>query len=344
MLKGQKKGRLLLWSSASLCLLATGVAAPAVSFAQQNDPNWTAPLNTLNDAQKTYAGVSGMVSEMHQYGLATRSKAAQALEEIRSGVLQVRNSDKVPEDLSHSTLLAIDEARAALTTDSAPTIAWSLQTVGQEVQAVQAKLTGQNPPQTASAERPINHGGGTQAPDQASPAKAPEQPGARVAQAEHNTGVVPQAEQAPNSNVEKRVAEERGQNGPTQQATPEQPPQQMAQGQQPAQPAQQPVIQKQAGTAANQPAQQNALASMKRDDVVGRQLYDSNGNPVASIQDVKLGPDGKIQAVEIDVGGFLGIGSRRVAVPVDELQLKGDRIEATSMTADQIRNQPHEAK
>ena len=283
-----------------------------------------------------------MVSEMHQYGLASRAKAAQALGQIRSGVLQVRSSDKVPEDLLHSTLIAIDEAQTALTTDSAQTIAWSLQTVGQEVQAVQAKLTGQNPPQTASAERPINHGGGTQAPEQTSTAKASEQQEARVAEAEHKTGVVPQPEQAPNSNLEKRVRDERGQNGPTQQATPEQPPQQMAQaqqpGQQPAQPAQQ-------STSANQPSTHpNAVASMKRDDIVGKWLADKNGNDVARIADVKTSPDGKIQAAEIDVGGFLGIGSRRVAVPVDELRSKGDRIEATSMTADEIRNQPHEAQ
>ena len=277
-----------------------------------------------------------MVSEMHQYGLASRAKAAQALAQIRSGVIQVRSSDKVPQDLLHSTLIAIDEAQTALTTDSAQTIAWSLQTVSQEVQAVQAKLTGQNLPQSASAERPINHGGGTQAPDQTSSAKAPEQPESRVAEAERKTGLVPQTEQGLNSNVEKRVRDERGQSGPMQQATPERPMDKTAQA--PAQPAQQP-----AGLA-NQPAQRNTLASLKRDDIVGKWLADKNGNDVARIADVKMSSDGRIQAAEIDVGGFLGIGSRRVAVPVDELQLKGDRIEATSMTADQIRNQPHEGK
>jgi len=319
-LKGKTKGRFLLWSSASFCLLATGVAAPAVSFAQQSDPNLTAPLNTLNDAQKKYADVTGMVSEMPVSGLAPREKAAHALDQIRSGVLQVRSSNNVPQDLLHNTLTAIDEAKTALTTDSAQTIAWSLQTVGQEVRAVQARLTGQNPPQTASAERPIGHGGGTQAPEQTSTAKAPEQPEARVAEAEHKTGVTPQAEQGPNANTAKRVAEAQ-QSGPAQQATPEQPLQKSAQTQQP-----------------------STLASMKRDDIVGKWLADKNGNDVAKIADVRTSPDGKIQAAEIDLGGFLGIGARRIAVPVDELHLKGDRIEATSMTADQIQNLPHEAK
>ena len=228
-------------------------------------------------------------------------------------------SDRVPQDLLHNTITAIDEANAALTTDSAQAIAWSLQTVGEEVQAVQAKLTGQKPPQTASAERPVGHGGGTQAPEQTSTAKAPEQPEARVAEAEHKPGVTPQPEHGPNANTAKRVAEGQ-QSGPTQQATPEQPMQKSAQAQQPAQPAR----------------QASALASMKRDDLVGKWLADKNGNDVARIADVKMSPDRKIQAAEIDVGGFLGIGSRRVAVPVDELHLKGDRIEATSMTADEI--------
>ncbi len=356
MLKGQTKGHLLLWPSASLCLLAAGVACPAVSFAQQNDTNLTAPLNVLNDAQKKYAGVSGMVSEMPVSGLAPREKAAQALEQIRAGVTEVRNSDKVPQDLLHSTLTAIQEAQTALKTDNAQTIAWSLQTVSQEVQAVEAKLAGQNPPQTASAERPTPGGGGTQTAAQTSTAKAPEQQQPRVAVAEQKTGETPQTQQAPNSNMTTRVREESKEPGPAKQASPEQPPQQTAQAQQPAQQKPQPSganqpspqHQPQQTAQTQQPAQpapqQNAVANMKPDNLTGKWLYGRDGNSVASIQSVKTAPDGKIQAVEVDVGGFLGIGSRRVAVPVDSLQVKGDRIELTSMTSDQIQNLPHEAK
>ncbi len=331
MLNGRTKTKLLLCSSVSLCL-AAGIAVPISAFAQQNEPqpNWTAPLNTLNDVQKTYAGVQGMVSEMHQYGLAPREKAAQALQQIRSDVLQVRESDKVPQDLLHTTLIAIDEAQTALSTDNAQTIAWSLQTVGVEVQDLRSKLTGQKPPaETASQERPtVTPGVGTRAPDQASTAAVPEQKQPRVAEAEHTTGVTPQTPQGPNSNVQKRVNDERGQSGPMQQAAPEQPMQQSAQAKQPAQPTPQ------------QSAAQNAVANMKHDAIVGKYLYDKSGNDVAQIQDVKTTPDGKIQSVEIDVGGFLGIGSRRIAVPVNQLQLKGSHIESTSMTAEQIRNLP----
>ncbi len=321
MLKGHAKAKFILCSSASFCLIAASIAAPFDSAAQQNDiqASLTAPLNNLNEVQKTYAKASGMVSEMHQYGLASREKAAQALQQIRAGVLQTRGSDKVPQDLLHSTLIAIDEAQTALLTDSAQTIAWSLQTVGLEAQDVQAKLTGQQPPAvTASQERPtVSPGVGTRAPDQASTAAAPEQKGPRVAEAEHTTGVTPQTPQGPNSNVETRVRNERGQSGPMQQS---------AQAPQPAQPA-------------PQQSAQNAVANMKRDAFIGKYLYDKNGDSVAQIEDVKTSPDGKIQAAELDVGGFLGIGSRRISVPVDQLQMKGDRIELT-MTAEQIRNLP----
>jgi hypothetical protein len=113
---------------------------------------------------------------------------------------------------------------------------------------------------------------------------------------------------------------------------------QIAQAQQAAPPAAQP------GSAKQPAAPQNAVANLKRDDIVGNYLYDKNGDSVAKIQDVKTSPDGKIQAVGIDVGGFLGIGASRINVPADDLQRKGDRIESTSLTADQIRNLPREAK
>ncbi len=287
MSNGRTKTKLVLCSSA--CLVAAVIAAPISSFAQQNEPqtNWAAPLNTLNDVQKTYAGIRGMVSEMPQYGLASREKAVQALEQIRSDALSTRSSGKVPEDLLHSTLLAINEAQTALTTDSAQTIAWSLQTVGLEAQALQARLTGQKPPaETASQERPTGGGGGTRAPDQSSTAQGPEQRKPIVAEAEHQTGVVPKTPQGPNSNVENRVADQRGQSGPMQQATPEQPMQKSAQAPQPAQPS----------------PQASALANMKRDDIIGKWLADKNGNDIARIQDVKTSPDGKIQAAEIDTG------------------------------------------
>ena len=105
-------------------------------------------MSTLKNVQGTYAKVDGMVSLMPDSGLGPhdlgpREKAAKALEQIKSEVLQAANSNKVPPELPQNTLIAIKEAQTALTADSAPTIARSLQTVGQEVQALEAKLQGE---------------------------------------------------------------------------------------------------------------------------------------------------------------------------------------------------------
>ncbi len=262
-----------------------------------------------------------MVSAMPGGSLAPREKAAKALEEIRSRVLQVRNSDKVPGDLLNDTLVAIDEAQTALLTDGAQTIAYSLATVGQEIQAIEAKLSG-NAPQTAMQSAMAQQPAQAQ-PQYPAPQAAPEQ------------RQQPQQMAANEPNPQTAANEAKPQT-----AANEPKPQMAANESKPQTEAAKP-----SAAEATQPnPAQNTIANRPRNDIVGKTLYDSAGNEVAKIQDVKTAPDGKIQAVEIDVGGFLGIGARRIPVPVDQLQLKGDRIQATSLTQDQIRNLPHEAK
>lgn len=320
----KKRQGVLLRTSAGFCLLAVSLAAPSVSFAE-SPANWQSTvsslLGSLNEVQKTYAGVSGSVAQMPVSGLAPREKAAAALELIRANVAEAGRSGKVPQDLLQNTLIAIGEAQNALTSDNAQTIAWSLETVGQQVKAIDASFTGQPLPEGARQERPTLAGGGTKMPERSASAAAPEDQSARTV-AEQRTGMVPNTPQLPNSNTEERIAEARP-NAPVQ-AAPEQPlPQVAQQGQ--------------------RPAQADAVASLKQNDVVGKYLYDKDGNEVASIQAVKTSPDGKIEAMTIDVGGFLGIGARQVSVPVDQLRLNGSRIEASSLTASQIRSLPHSA-
>ena len=325
-----KRQRLLFSSSAGLCLLAVSLATPSVSFAEST-ANWQSTvsslLESLDNAQKTYSSVSGSVAEMPVSGLAERQKAATALELIRANVLEASRSGKVPQDLVQNTLTAINEAQTALTTESAQTIAWSLATVGQEVKAIDASFTGQPQPEGALQERPTVASGGTKSPERSPLAAAPEDQSARTV-AEQRTGVVPNTPQLPNATTENRIAEART-DAPMQQAKPEQPLPQVVPTQQPAESAPKPA--------------QSALADMTQSDVVGKTLYDRNGDSVASIQGVRLGPDGKIEFVEIDSGGFLGIGARRIAVPVNQLHAQGNRIEA-ALTTSEIQNLPQEYK
>lgn len=51
-------------------------------------------------------------------------------------------------------------------------------------------------------------------------------------------------------------------------------------------------------------------------------------NDIGEVHDILMSPDGGIQAVLVDIGGFLGIGEKQVAVAMDALSLNSDRDDA----------------
>ena len=53
-------------------------------------------------------------------------------------------------------------------------------------------------------------------------------------------------------------------------------------------------------------------------------VYDINNERVADISDVLLGTGDTVEAVLIDVGGFLGLGGRTVAISMDQLEIQGN--------------------
>lgn len=85
--------------------------------------------------------------------------------------------------------------------------------------------------------------------------------------------------------------------------------------------------------------------SMKRDEVrtsklVGATVYNAQNESVGTVDDVLISHDTKqpVQAV-ISVGGFLGIGSKLVAVDYDRLQLGPDnKVVMPNATKDQLKS------
>ena len=51
-------------------------------------------------------------------------------------------------------------------------------------------------------------------------------------------------------------------------------------------------------------------------------VYDPGDNKIGEIMDVLVDRDGKIEALIVGVGGFLGIGEKDVAVPFNTVQFK----------------------
>jgi hypothetical protein len=53
------------------------------------------------------------------------------------------------------------------------------------------------------------------------------------------------------------------------------------------------------------------------------EVYDINNERVSGISDIIFSADGVVEAVLIDVGGFLGFGQRSVAISMDQLEIQG---------------------
>jgi PRC-barrel domain protein len=56
--------------------------------------------------------------------------------------------------------------------------------------------------------------------------------------------------------------------------------------------------------------------------IVGADVYNDNGQGIGTIDDLIVGQDGRVGTAVVSVGGFLGIGSKPVAVPYERLRLE----------------------
>jgi hypothetical protein len=65
-----------------------------------------------------------------------------------------------------------------------------------------------------------------------------------------------------------------------------------------------------------------AFTSLTSDDLVGTAVYGAEDNWVGQISELALTESGEVEAVIVDVGGFLGIGTRPVALTMEQIQLR----------------------
>jgi sporulation protein YlmC with PRC-barrel domain len=83
-----------------------------------------------------------------------------------------------------------------------------------------------------------------------------------------------------------------------------------------------------------------APGDIRTDDLVGTTVYGSDDANVGEIGDIVMTQDGKIDAIIIDVGGFLGVGEKEVAVGMDNLAFMSDKdgnnYLYTNLTKDQL--------
>lgn len=91
----------------------------------------------------------------------------------------------------------------------------------------------------------------------------------------------------------------------------------------------------------------NDLAALKAEDIQGSPVYDANNEWIGEVSELIVSPEGKVLNAVIDVGGFLGIGEKPVALELANLEIisedgeKDDLKIMTKMTKDQLEALPN---
>ena len=83
--------------------------------------------------------------------------------------------------------------------------------------------------------------------------------------------------------------------------------------------------------------------SVSLTDYYKQNVYDTSDNPVGEISDVLLDKDGRVTAVIVSVGGFLGLGAKYVSVPFNALRMTekdGKRYLVMDTTKDTLMRAP----
>ena len=77
----------------------------------------------------------------------------------------------------------------------------------------------------------------------------------------------------------------------------------------------------------------------KANPLIGLAVFSSDGSRLGTVQAVNAEPDGKVKAIHIKSGGFLGFGGKMVAIPEGKFTRAGDNVQL-GMTAEEVSKLP----
>lgn len=97
------------------------------------------------------------------------------------------------------------------------------------------------------------------------------------------------------------------------------------------------------------PAPAKSLAGdISAKKLINESVKNAANETIGDINDVLISSDGKIAAVVVGVGGFLGMGEKDVALPFDQLMFAndadGDLSVSTGMTKESLQSAPEYVK
>jgi sporulation protein YlmC with PRC-barrel domain len=65
---------------------------------------------------------------------------------------------------------------------------------------------------------------------------------------------------------------------------------------------------------------------MRASKILGSTVYDVQNRNIGSVKDLILGKGGKVDAVIVDVGSFLGMGGKNVAISLNDIKTDNNRL------------------
>jgi len=96
------------------------------------------------------------------------------------------------------------------------------------------------------------------------------------------------------------------------------------------------------------PSVKSAAADISAKSLINESVKNASNETIGDINDVLIGSDGKVAAIIVGVGGFLGMGEKNVALPFDQLMFAksadDDLIVSTSMTKEGLQSAPEYVK
>jgi sporulation protein YlmC with PRC-barrel domain len=83
-----------------------------------------------------------------------------------------------------------------------------------------------------------------------------------------------------------------------------------------------------------------ALGWSAKKQILGKPVYNDKDEKVGDVDDLIIAPDSSVSYAIIGVGGFLGLGERQVAIPVNHFKGGEGRIVLPGATKDALQAMP----
>ena len=83
-----------------------------------------------------------------------------------------------------------------------------------------------------------------------------------------------------------------------------------------------------------------ALGWSAKKQILGKPVYNDKDEKVGDVDDLIIAPDSSVSYTIIGVGGFLGIGERQVAIPVNHFKSGEGRIVLPGASKDALQAMP----